>query len=127
MVLSIFKLSHQIKINPYIYIYIYGETFRLPVADSMLKNYSSRIQSRYYPQSFATFLCLLQLCTGACPDPHKSSLLPHALFKALFNINFLSINENRESYLSCRFSTVTFVSSHCCIMSTSSGSYISVQ
>jgi hypothetical protein len=51
MVLRIFNLSHQIKMIQcvYVYIYIYGDSFHVLVADSMLRNYSSRNQCSYYP------------------------------------------------------------------------------
>lgn len=113
MVLKIFNPSHQTKMI-YMYIYIYGDSFRLLVADSMLRNYSSRNQSSYYPYSIASLPFLLQLSTGACSDPDKTSLLPHALFKVHFNIIFPSTNGYRESALGCRLSTATFVSPRCC-------------
>jgi len=113
MVLRIFNPSHQIIM---IHMYIYTWRLFSPICSRLHveRNYSSRIQSSYYPYSITSIPFLLQLSSAACPDPNKSSLLSHTLFKVHFNIILPSTNGYRESALSSRFSTATFVSYRCC-------------
>ena len=80
----------------------------------MLRNYLSRNQSSYCPYSITSIPFLLQLSSGACSDPYKSSLLPYILFKVHFNIILPSTSGYRESAFSCRFSATTFVTSRSC-------------